>query len=438
MRLCLLVLCCLAAILPHAALAGPPTKLAKPPIKKPSLAERELLFKISADEPSNKVPRLHAKEIFPLRAGDVLNYDLGTIALGQSADGPVLYLLDGKALWTITTAGKLIHRTVIADPNFQPTSRAIVLPLPAPSHGAILLGRLSSKIVDQHATPNALWRIDAQGKVTFVAQLQGEATICAAALLPRGDGILLAGSGGRLGYACRIDLQGKTVWQQKYDSPDRSAVRGNYYHVMLSSIAPVDDSGAFIATGDYGEVAEFGFLDATCLVLRCDARGKLMKQDTFLGFSPTVRSMDGKLFALSTGIRELRGIDADLVEKWNTKIPYLRLPWMMPDLATISCGPGCVLAQPFGMDPKNRGIARYLVTQYDARGKLLATAVFSSDKERQPRARVVCDAQHAYVAVPAYSVDDAAPSDTAGKSRDRSPHYYGWLIYQVDLLTPAG
>jgi hypothetical protein len=263
--------------------------------------------------------------------------------------------------------------------------------------------------------------VDGDGKPVKAKRLKGGAgTFLAAALMPDAKAVLLAGNWNFGAYVAKIDLDGETLWEKEYMGKTDMSSADRKQHVAASfhGIAPIGESGGFVAAGHFGKITKFGPADPTVWVVRCDEKGAIAAETTFVGRHPAVCALEKDRIAVLydaapsfiSGIR-VKAFDFEMKSSWESDLPLNAIFVDLPAMHVLPGSRGFVAAgcnMSPGREAKSvRNECRFL--QYDADGRqLLSAATPPVERETFLFARLACDNRRAYVS---FQTKGAVPWD---------------------------
>lgn len=365
-------------------------------------------------------------QFFMLRSTDGRNHEIETIAVDRSDDAEVIYIvervqdlwpkgstgpIDGEyLLWKLDMEGKVLHKTLICKKGNNQLSRATILFLPSPQEGAILVGMFG----DQYRW--SLHHVDAAGKILKSVNKRGSFT--ATVLLPDAKGLLMVGSRDFKGSVWKVDFDGETVWEKSYtyqaeaddqkekvDGQKADAREKSFEHFYR--IAFTDDQGGFVVAGDHGIINTFGMGSRSIWLMRCDEAGTVLTETTFPGRYPSLCSIGNDQFAVLYDVASgfasdgrVCVVDLELKQQWEKKTSFSAMIIDKPAISSIPSEHGFVLAGCnviINREKRSRQKeCRFF--QYDATGRIVASATIPITEEAFLHTHIVCGINSAYVA----------------------------------------
>ncbi len=330
--------------------------------------------------------------------------------LSRGATGPV----DGEyLLWTLDRTGRVVNHEFIAkSPVPRPRSVAMILPLPAPAEGAIVIGLFEDEQLPENRTQvYSFLQVDRDGKIIKSTRLAGVmSAYSAAALSEDAKGVLLAGQYAFGGSVRKVDLDGNELWKRDYLSRTDMSKKVTTEKVAAGflTIALSDDQGGFLVGGQFGKLNKFGTGEWSSWLLRCDKEGEILAETTIPGRMPSICPLGKARFAFlyDTGSAlkldgHVSAIGLDLQRQWEEAVEFSALFTDAPVICPMRSGQGFVLA---GRDSDKSDDGKTAervcrVHQYDVRGQIVSSARIPVVKRTTVQARVACGTDRAYVAI---------------------------------------
>jgi hypothetical protein len=378
-------------------------------------------------------PTTAADEIMALKSTDGRSHQIQAIAIGQSDNKEVVYLVEGVIdpppqgtmafidgdyfLWKLDTNGQLLRKELICKMTNGGNPFITLTSLPAPQGEAIVIGQFKERF------GQTFYRIDADGKNVKSSRLKCS-PFQGATLLADGKGLLLAGSvtgrNGIKGTLWKVDLDGKIEWKKGYDykaktedqkekvdNPEaKDSVKSStkFYSAVLT-----DGTGGFIAVGDHGPINKFGAGERQIWLVRCDAAGNILSETKFPGRFPSISAIGNGQFAVlydtSPTIFEIKSrvrvVDLELKQLWEKELSYNSLSVDKPAISSIPSGSGFVIAGCNRIADVEKKSVRVECDffQYDTNGQVVSSAVIPITHESFMQTRIACTANNAYIAI---------------------------------------
>jgi hypothetical protein len=305
-------------------------------------------------------------------------------------------------LWSLAKSGQVMDKRVLKkkDDSYDPPPGTLVLSLPAPQQGAIVMGPFG-KLSGIHQW--RLFRVDGQGATA--AELEGIWSCHGATLTADNRDILAVGDNvgvNRLyGMLWKLNLDGKILSKKSYE---RRTMED------FNDIALADEQGDFIIAEDSPKaINKFGLSEGSVWLLRCDRDGKVLTETSFPGRRPRIRALSGGRFAVlyqtlspTASDWQLQVVDLQLKKQWEKKLGFAGFGINPPAFCPTVNG-GLVAAIGPGVPPRKKAdqlLTGIEVVQWDSMGhKLFSASIPALSSLIRQEIHTACLADDMYVAV---------------------------------------
>lgn len=347
-------------------------------------------------------------EWYSPKSEDGRSHSVLACAVSTSGDSDAVYIIDAESdryekgsenlaqgkfvLRKLNDRGEVVWKQDLGkmpQADQRPRPQAIIVPMASPSGDIVVIGQFGK------SGEWSVIHLDGEGKiVASVVHMDRGTEFNSAVLLPKEEGVLLAGVTAGAGTVWRLNLDGTVQWKQVYLSKtDRTKqdVAGFF------SIAATGESGHFVVAGAFAKLNKFGLGDSTIWLMRCDEHGKSVSEAEFPGRRPSICPLSNGLFAMvydsnttiETDIR-IRGVSLDLQTKWDHAASLSGFGFDSAAIAALPSGNGFVIAGGNINKTEKAPNLECQLCQFDNNGQILRREVVQVAPKTTLNPKVCC------------------------------------------------